>query len=97
MTQLATRFSASEIAYIRRLLDAMFDTNNTPTRETMAVKQTEASQLARPRRSRQSQAATLVDEDGQSQAADAGITMGEADAVLEALVADGFVQLSRAG
>jgi hypothetical protein len=97
MTQLATRFSASEIAYIRRLLDAMFDTNNTATRETMAVKQTEASQLARPRRSRQSQAASIADEDGQSQAADAGITMGEADAVLEALVADGFLQLSRAG
>jgi hypothetical protein len=97
MTQLATRFSASEIAYIRRLLDAMFETNNTPTRETMAVKQTEASQLARPRRNRQSQAASIADEEGQSQAADAGITMGEADAVLEALVADGFLQLSRAG
>ena len=97
MTQLATRFSASEIAYIRRLLDAMFETNNTPTRETMAVKQTEASQLARPRRNRQSQAAAIADEDGQSQAADAGITMGEADAVLGTLVADGFLQLSRAG
>lgn len=97
MTQLATRFSASEIAYIRRLLDAMFETNNTQTRETMAVKQTGASQLARPRRSRQSQAASMADEDGQSQAADAGITMGEAEAVLETLVADGFLQLSRAG
>ncbi|KAH6616821.1 Nse1 non-SMC component of SMC5-6 complex-domain-containing protein [Boeremia exigua] len=94
MTQLATRFSPSEIAFIRRLLDAMFDTNNTPTRETMAVKQMEASQLARPRRSRQSQAASLAD-DAQSQA-DAGISIAEADAVLDALVADRFLQLSRA-
>lgn len=97
VTQLATRFSASEIAYIRRLLDAMFETNNTPTRETMAVKHTEASQLARPRRNRQSQAATMVDNEGHSQPADAGITMSEADDVLQTLLADGFLQLSRAG
>lgn len=96
MTQLATRFSASEIAFIRRLLDAMFETYNTPSRETMAVKQMEASQLARPRRNRQSQAASLADEDGPTQAADSGITIGEADAVLRALVADGFLQLSNA-
>ena len=96
MTQLATRFTANEIAYIRRLLDAMFETNNTPTREIMAIKQMDASQLARPRRNRQSQAASMVDEDGHSQAADTGITIGEADAVLDTLLADNFLQLSRA-
>jgi len=99
MTQLATRFTANEIAYIRRLLDAMFDTNNTPTREIMAIKQMDASQLARPRRNRQSQAASLA-EDGsdtaQSQAADTGITMGEAEKVLDTLVDEQFLQLSRA-
>lgn len=96
MTQLATHFSASEIAFVRRLLDAMFETHNTPSRETMAVKQMEASQLARPRRNRQSQAASLANEDEQTQAADAGITIAEADAVLHTLVADGFLQLSKA-
>ncbi|KZM27853.1 uncharacterized protein EKO05_0004632 [Ascochyta rabiei] len=97
LTQLATRFSASEIAYIRRLLDAMFDTNNTPTREILAVKQMDASQLARPRRARQSQAANLADEhEASSQTADTGITMAEADHVLDALVADQFLRLSRA-
>ncbi|KAF2632404.1 hypothetical protein BU25DRAFT_406936 [Macroventuria anomochaeta] len=95
MTQLATRFTANEIAYIRRLLDAMFETNNTPTREIMAIKPMDASQLARPRRNRQSQAASMVDEDVQLQAADTGITIGEADAVLDALLADNFLQLSR--
>lgn len=97
MTQLATRFTASEIAYVRRLLDAMFETNNTPTRETMAVKQLEANNLARPRRNRQSQAASMADEDGQSQAPDAGITIAEADLVLDTLIKDGFLQLSKAG
>jgi hypothetical protein len=97
MTQLATRFTPNEIAYIRRLLDAMFETNNTPTREIMAIKQMDASQLARPRRNRQSQAASMVEDgEGQSQAADTGITMGEADLVLDALVDEQFLQLSRA-
>jgi hypothetical protein len=97
MTQLATRFSASEIAYIRRLLDAMFETNNTSVRETMAVKQLEANNLAKPRRNRQSQAASMIDEDGQSQAPDTGITIAEADLVLDELIKDGFLQLSKAG
>jgi hypothetical protein len=97
LTQLATRFNANEIAYIRRLLDAMFDTNNTPTREIMAIKQMDASQLARPKRNRQSQAASLAEAgDAQSQAADTGITISEADAVLDALVADNFLALSHA-
>jgi hypothetical protein len=94
MTQLATRFSASEIAYIRRLLDAMFETNNNSVRETMAVKQLEANNLAKPRRNRQSQAASMVEE-SESQAADAGITIAESDLVLEELVKDGFLQLSK--
>lgn len=95
LTQLATRFTASEIAYIRRLLDAMFDTNNTPTRETMAIKHMDASQLARPRRSRQSQA-SAPDAESESQPADAGLSIAEADAVLDSLVADNFLHLSRA-
>lgn len=96
MTQLATRFSASEIAYIRRLLDAMFETNNTSVRETMAVKQVDANNLAKPRRNRQSQAASLV-EDGENQAQDTGITIAESDLVLDELVKDGFLLLSNHG
>ncbi|KAH8732184.1 Nse1 non-SMC component of SMC5-6 complex-domain-containing protein [Phaeosphaeriaceae sp. PMI808] len=96
LTQLATKFSASEIAYIRRLLDYMFETNNTHTREVMAIKHTEASQLARPsRRNRQSQFSGHND-GGSSQAADAGISIQEADEVLSTLQNDGFFQKSRA-
>ncbi|KAF1842598.1 uncharacterized protein K460DRAFT_294222 [Cucurbitaria berberidis CBS 394.84] len=100
LTQLATKFSASEIAYIRRLLDAMFETNNTHNRETMALKHTEASQLARPRRNRQSQAnGTGNTEDGETSqvAADAGISIQEADDVLDTLVNESFFQQSSAG
>lgn len=102
LTQLATRFTASEIGFVKRVLDYMFDTNNTPTREVMAIKHTQASQLARPgRRARQSQVgAETQGEDGetqQTQAVDAGISIPEADAVLDTLVNEAFMAKSRAG
>jgi hypothetical protein len=99
LTQLATRFSASEIAYIRRLLDYMFETNNTRSREVMAIKHTEASQLARvSRRNRQSQAnGASVGADGETAtAADTGISMPEADNVLDTLLSQSFLQQSPA-
>ncbi|EMD88992.1 hypothetical protein COCC4DRAFT_72367 [Bipolaris maydis ATCC 48331] len=104
LTQLATTFSANEIAYIRRLLDHMFETKNTSVRETMAVKHTEASQLARvSRRNRQSQfngTSTQFDSetpDTQLQGADTSISIAEADNVLDSLIAQGFFNKSRAG
>jgi hypothetical protein len=93
LTQLATTFTASEIAYIRRLLDYMFETNNTHTRQVMAIKHAEASQLARlSRHNRQSQ----VNGDGeQSQVSqDTGISIQEADEVLITLQNEGFFQKS---
>jgi hypothetical protein len=75
----------------------MFDTNNTPTREVMAIKHTQASQLARLyTRNRQSQAATAVedgDAEGDTQAADKGISLTEADAVLKSLVHSAFFEI----
>ncbi|USP73677.1 Non-structural maintenance of chromosomes element 1 -like protein [Curvularia clavata] len=104
LTQLATTFSANEIAYIRRLLDHMFETNNNNVRETMAVKHTEASQLARiSRRNRQSQvngSHTQLNgetQDTPAQGADTSISIAEADMVLDSLVAQGFFHKSRAG
>lgn len=97
-TQLATTFSADEIAYVKRILDAMFEENNTRTREVMAVKQMRAMQLARaPPRNRQSQSG---DAESESQALEAGaktITQEEADNVLAQLVVQGFFRKSRAG
>ncbi|KAL5372079.1 hypothetical protein PMIN06_010686 [Paraphaeosphaeria minitans] len=67
-TQLATSFTPDEIAYVKRLLDAMFEENNTRTREILAVKQMRANQLAKaPARSRpsqiQGQPATQLEDD----------------------------------
>ena len=51
-TQLATNHSPDEISFVKRLLDAMFDTNNTPEREVMAVKSMDAVRLAKVDRER---------------------------------------------
>ncbi|KAH7356273.1 Nse1 non-SMC component of SMC5-6 complex-domain-containing protein [Pyrenochaeta sp. MPI-SDFR-AT-0127] len=98
LTQLATRFTAAEIGYIRRLLDFMFETSNTHTREIMAIKHTEASQLARPsRRNRQSQLNSNAEDGQTSQATDTGISIQEADDVLDTLLNESFFYKSRSG
>ena len=101
LTQLATTFSAAEIAYIRRLLDYMFETNNTPIREVMAVTSTQASQVARPsRRSRHSainNSTAVAEEEEEQAAADPGISITEADALLSTLVATSFFAKSQKG
>ncbi|KAF2444798.1 hypothetical protein P171DRAFT_431600, partial [Karstenula rhodostoma CBS 690.94] len=98
-TQLATAFTPDEIAYIKRLLDAMFEENNSRTREIMAVKQMRANQLAKaPARNRQSQAATQLDADAdeptQVESNIKSINHGECQRVLQMLVSQGFFQLS---
>ncbi|KAH9872073.1 hypothetical protein J1614_006334 [Plenodomus biglobosus] len=104
LTQFATKFTPAEIAYIRRLLDYMFETNNTPNREVMALKHTEASQLARPsRRNRHSQINSdnhnHDDNDNDTPptqpSSDPGITIQEADTILASLVQQSFLHKSR--
>ncbi|KAF1837078.1 hypothetical protein BDW02DRAFT_628317 [Decorospora gaudefroyi] len=96
LTQFATTFSASEMGYIRRVLDYMFETNNTKVREVMAIRHTEASQLARvsaaTRRSQINNGGGAA-----SESQDGGISLAEADAVLTALVTSSFFQFSSAG
>ncbi|KAF1948015.1 hypothetical protein EJ02DRAFT_429756 [Clathrospora elynae] len=100
LTQFATTFSAGELGFVRRVLDYMFDTNNTANRQVMAIKHTDASNLARgPRRGgRQSQINGTADEDSQAAAvADLGISISEADTVLDSLVSAAFFQKSKHG
>ncbi|KAF2115837.1 Nse1 non-SMC component of SMC5-6 complex-domain-containing protein [Lophiotrema nucula] len=102
LTQLATTFTPDEIAYIKRLLDAMFETNNTRRAEIMAVDSIQASQLAKVARNRQSQVNghTQHDDEDQpqeSQVAVKGITIAEAEKVCASLVSQQFCAKSRKG
>ncbi|KAF2396179.1 DNA repair protein Nse1 [Trichodelitschia bisporula] len=90
-TQLATCRSADEIAYVRRVIDAMFDANNTPAREIMAVKGMEAIHLAKVNRGRDSTAMAGTQ-------ANAGyLTIDKAEKTLASLVEEGWFEKSKAG
>ena len=92
LMQLATTYSADEIAFVKRLLDAMFDTYNTRRLQAMVVSATQAIQLARVTASegssrRESQGG------GQIQA----LSMTQAETVLKSLVQEGWLEMSRKG
>lgn len=95
-TQLATTHTADEMSFIKRLLDAIFDTYNTPRIELMSVTGDQARKLSRPLRNRSSLAG-----DGEpvtSQAAtDKGLKHSEVDALMTSLTEEGWLEKSPAG
>ncbi|KAL1956664.1 hypothetical protein VTO42DRAFT_6914 [Malbranchea cinnamomea] len=95
LTQLATTYSADEIAYVKRLLDCMFETNNTRIAEGMCITTMQAMQLARVTSNRTS---TAGDEAQQTQGGSAqSLTMKDAEEMLTRLVDEGWFERSRRG
>ena len=92
LAQLATHYSADEISYLKRLLDAMFERNNTLRHEVMAVSSTEAINLSKPHGGRRSGATRI---DSQTPGPDPGISGLQAQRMLDALVAQGWFECSR--
>lgn len=94
ITQLATTHTPDEISFLKRVLDAMFETYNTPRREVMAITSTDAVNLSKPpatnRRETQNGSAT---QGGAGQ----GITMSQAEKMLSTLVEEGWFERSRKG
>ncbi|MCJ1281204.1 hypothetical protein MMC26_000522 [Xylographa opegraphella] len=94
ISQLATTHSADEISYLKRLLDAMFETYNTPRREIMALTSMDAVRLNRPLAAdrRESQNGSATQGIGGQ-----GITGKEAEKMLSTLVDEGWFERSRKG
>jgi len=92
LTQIATTRTTEEIFFIKRLLDAMFETHNTRGREVMAITSMKALKLVKGG-GRQS---VGVDEEG-SQTVDRGLTKDEAERTLKALEDEGWFERSREG
>ncbi|PQE06198.1 RING-like domain-containing protein [Rutstroemia sp. NJR-2017a BBW] len=92
LTQLATAFSTEEMFYIKRILDAMFETFNTKGREVMAITSQQAihSSLIKGA-GRQSMGGDDL------QTVDNGVTREAAERVLANLVAQGWFERSRKG
>jgi hypothetical protein len=105
-TQLATTRSPEEVAYIKRLLDAMFEQYNTPRMEVMAVDEGQALRVSRPRRRESNVNGNDVGDDAEEQgdaaaatatASDRGLKHSEVLSLLSSLVAEGWLDKSRNG
>ncbi|KAK8235633.1 DNA repair protein Nse1 [Phyllosticta capitalensis] len=92
LTQVATTRSADEIAFVKRVLDAMFETYNTPRAEIMAITSTQALQLHKAPRNNETQQA-----DGTPAPARSTLSMTDAQKCLENLVEEGWFEKSRKG
>ena len=92
--QLATAHTADEISFLKRLLDAMFETFNTTRQEVVAITSMQAMKLAKApnedRRETQN-GSTTQGSSGQ------GLTLLQAEKMLKALVDGGWFEKSRKG
>ena len=91
ITQLATSHTPDEISFVKRVLDAMFDTYNTPRKEIMAITSTQALRLAKVHGE-----ASRETQDGSNTQAQ-GLTMVQAEKMLKALLVEGWFELSKKG
>jgi hypothetical protein len=78
------------LSYIKRVLDAMFETYNTPRAEVMGVTSLQALKVARPHAGRQS----VGSEEG---GADKGMTSTQAEKLLGSMVEEGWFERSKEG
>lgn len=95
ITQLATTHSPDELAFLKRILDAMFETYNTRRHEIMAITSTQAVQLHKTpsdgnRRETQNGSTTQG-------STGPGLSMVQAEKVLKGLVEEGWFEKSRKG
>lgn len=101
LTQLATSYTADEISYLKRVLDFMFETNNTARKEIMAITSMDAVRLAKApndssnsRESQQTGSAAVTTAQGSS---GQSLTMVQAQKMLDNLVVEGWFEKSAKG
>lgn len=91
---MATTHSADELAYLKRVLDEMFDVNNR-RKEIMAIKSMQAVRLHKGARNRTSTAGIPSDGNDAVTAAvssSGNFTMAQAEKMLKSLVAEGWFE-----
>lgn len=98
-TQLATSRNPDEIAFIKRVIDAMFETYNTQRQEVMAVTAAQARKVARPP-VRNEQNPDVDGEEAQQQtqqASDRSLKHSEVERLLPSMVEEGWFEQSDEG
>ncbi|TKA70064.1 hypothetical protein B0A55_06245 [Friedmanniomyces simplex] len=95
LTQMATAHTPDEIAFVKRVLDAMFETNNTQRAEVMAVTSIQALKCAKPPNGEQQRR----DSGNHTQVAapSAALTGSQAQSVMELMVQEDWFELSAKG
>ncbi|KAK4125497.1 hypothetical protein N657DRAFT_654159 [Parathielavia appendiculata] len=103
-TQLSTTHTPEEVAYVKRLLDAMFEQYNTPRMEVMAVDEGQALRVSRPAARRESNMNGNDNDDEEHQedgaaaaATGRGLKHSEVLSLLSSLVAEGWLDKSLNG
>jgi hypothetical protein len=94
LTQLATNYSADEIAFVKRVLDFMFDTNNRRRCEGMVITQMQAVQLAKAGGDRRRSTNVGTQQEG---GAAQNLTMTQAQDMMKSLMSEGWLEKSRKG
>ncbi|KAK2785020.1 hypothetical protein FQN53_008071 [Emmonsiellopsis sp. PD_33] len=94
LTQLATTFNANEIAFVKRVLDAMFETHNTQRLEAMAVSSMQVAQLAKVPVSDRRESMNIGAATG---GAAQPLSIREAEDMMKRLVEEGWFEESRRG
>jgi non-structural maintenance of chromosomes element 1 len=104
LTQLATTYTVDEIAFVKRLLDAMFETHNTRRAEAMVVSSIQAMQLAkatsdgrRESTNASANATATASTSATNQGAAQSLTMSQAESMLARLVDEGWFEKSGKG
>jgi non-structural maintenance of chromosomes element 1 len=98
ITQLATTYTHDEIAFVRRVLDTMFESYNSPRMEVLSMTEMQAIKLRRAPNQRQTQGGGADGETQQeTQSTDKGLKTSEVERVLKSLVAGGWFERSKEG
>lgn len=95
-TQLATLHTPDELAFFKRLLDALFETRNGPERELLALKSTDALNLARADPSSTALPSTQSAAT-QTAAAQSSLTQKDAEKALQSFLDEGWLEKSERG
>lgn len=97
MTQLATSYTPDEIAFVKRMLDEMFDgRHNTARTEAMCLSGIDAIKLGRAPNNRRETQNEDVDNTN-TQASVGSLSPKEAETLLDKLVQEDWLEKSRAG
>ncbi|KAI0425216.1 Nse1 non-SMC component of SMC5-6 complex-domain-containing protein [Xylaria sp. FL1042] len=96
LTQLATLHSADEIAFVKRVIDAMFEKYNTPRMEALCLDEMQANKLRVPPAPENDEEVVENGEGAQSQAP-RGLKSSEVETMMHSMVDEGWFERSRDG